>query len=125
MMATIASIGALLYSWVAAGRRPFTTAQAVMVVIPALALLLGALLQPSRPAPRVDARASLAVWVALAAVALAWQLLAYFDSPRRDHPTLSSLADDVMRDRPGRALMFLVWLALGWCILRPRARWRR
>jgi hypothetical protein len=107
---------ALLYSWVAAGRRPFTTTQEVMVVIPAIGVLLVALLRPSRPAPRPDARASLAVWLALAAVALAWQLAAYFSSPRRDHPTVSSIADDIMSNRPGRAFVFLLWLALGWSL---------
>jgi hypothetical protein len=92
-----------------------------MVVIPALAVLLAALLQPSRPAPRVDARVSLAVWLSLVAVALTWQLVAYLSSPRRDHPTLSTIADDVMSDRPGRAFVFLLWLALGWSLVaRPR-----
>ena len=117
----VAGVVALLYSWVAAGRRPFTTSQEVMVVIPVLAVLLVALLQPSRPAPWVDARASLAVWPTLAVVALAWQLVAYSSSPRRDHPTLSSIADDIMSDRPGRTFVFLVWLALGWSLV-ARAR---
>ena len=40
---------------------------------------------------------------------------------RADHPTLSVIADDIMSVHVGRALMFLLWLTLGWLLVkRPR-----
>ena len=54
-------------------------------------------------------------------LATAWELLALFSSPRDDHPTLSSMSDDVMSTHPGRALTFALWLLVGWLLfVRPR-----
>jgi hypothetical protein len=53
------------------------------------------------------------VWAALLLAIAAWELLAFFSSPRRDHPTLSSIADRIMSVHAGRALVFAAWLALG------------
>jgi hypothetical protein len=49
----------------------------------------------------------------LAAAAVAWQLAAYWSSPRAAHPTLSVIADEIMSVRAGRAFVFLCWLAVG------------
>jgi hypothetical protein len=113
-----------VYSWVAAGLRPFTFGEEVMVAIPAIAVLVAA----SRPSPPAgehevvrSSRGSAALWLALVAVAFTWELFAYFSSPRRDHPTLSVIADEVMSVHLGRAVLFLLWLALGWLlVMRPR-----
>ena len=54
-------------------------------------------------------------------LAVGWELLAYFSIPRDDHPTLSVIADEIMSVHVGRALMFLLWLVLGWLLVRnPR-----
>ena len=120
--------GAAVYSWIAAGFRPFTTTEDVLVAIPAIAVLVLA----CRPSPassppifdqpaRRASRGSVAVWIALVVLATVWELTALFSSPRADHPTLSVIADDIMSVHPGRALMFLLWLALGWVLVkRPR-----
>ena len=112
---------AAVYSWVAAGFRPFTVAEEVMVAIPAL-LVFAAAWRPSRaPATVRWSRASIACWLGLVVLAIGWELLAYFSSPREDHPTLSVIADEIMSVHVGRALMFLLWLALGWLLVRsPR-----
>ena len=109
------------YSWVAAGLRPFTLAEEVLVAIPAvLALVLA--MRPSETV-RTDSadaptRGSAAVWIGLVVLATGWELWAYFSSPRSAHPTLSVIADNVMSVRPGRALVFALWLALGWVLVR-------
>jgi hypothetical protein len=65
----------------------------------------------------------LAVWVGLIAAATLWELAALFSSPRDDHPTLSSIADDVMGTHPGRAATFALWLVVGWLLfVRPVER---
>jgi hypothetical protein len=117
-----------VYSWVAAGFRPFTLAEEVMVAIPAIVVLVAAW----RPRPSVvehpvmrSSRGSAALWLGLVVVAFAWELFAYFSSPREDHPTLSVIADEVMGVRLGRAVVFLMWIALGCAlVMRPRVERR-
>jgi hypothetical protein len=60
-----------------------------------------------------QARGGALMWVVLFGALAAWELTAFFSSPRHDHPTLSSIADTIMSTHPGRAGMFLAWLALG------------
>ena len=119
-MPTVVVIAAV-YSWVAAGLRPFTLAEEVMVAIPALAVFAAAW-RPSRPPAAVRwSRPSVALWLALVVLTVGWELLAYFSTPRHDHPTLSVIADEIMSVHVGRALMFLLWLGLGWLLVRsPR-----
>jgi hypothetical protein len=42
-----------------------------------------------------------------------WELQAFLQRPRRDHPTLSSLSNDLFRSPSSRAVALLLWLALG------------
>ena len=63
-------------------------------------------------------RGSAAIWLVLVVATVAWELAAYFSSPRSAHPTLSVIADNVMSVQPGRALVFALWLALGWILVR-------
>jgi hypothetical protein len=120
--ATVA--GVLVYSWLAAGFRPFSWPENLAVAMPALLVLVvvgrswGGL--PTRQAPDPEhsgaRRKTGAVWIGLVAVLVAWELTAYFSSPRRDHPTLSTIADDIMSSHPGRTVMFALWLVLGWLL---------
>ena len=56
-----------------------------------------------------------APWVVLVVALLAWQLAAYVQHPRSDHPTLSSLTNTALDPRPIRALAFAAWLlTAGW-----------
>jgi hypothetical protein len=126
-VATIA--GTLLYSWVAAGLRPFTGPENVAVALPVLLALVFLARRWGQPvdAPDPDpeharaCRVAGTVWIGLVSLLVAWELVAYFSSPRYDHPTLSTVADDIMSNHPGRAAMFVLWLALAWLLfIRPR-----
>jgi len=122
---------AAAYAWVAAGQQPFTLAQEMMVALPALAVLVVALSRPSWSGPSWSGpswsggagtkRGSTVPWVVLFVMGAAWELIAFFASPRADRPTLSSFADDAMGTHAGRAVMFLLWLALGWSLVKRRA----
>jgi hypothetical protein len=119
---TILTAGAIAaYAWIAAGLRPFTLSEEVLVAIPAL---LGLALATRTPGTtRTDSadaswRGSAAIWLGLVAIAAVWELSALFSSPRSAHPTLSVIADSVMSVHPGRALVFVLWLALGWVLVR-------
>jgi len=114
------------YAWIAAGLRPFTTPENLLVAVPIIGVGLLAARRartgPERP-HLVDApsrRRGSVVWVALAVGFAVWELNALFSSPRDDHPTLSSIADWIMSVHVGRAALFLCWLALGAALaLRP------
>jgi hypothetical protein len=119
--ATFVVAAVVACSWVASGLRPFTPSEEVLVAIPALlALLLSTRTSRTTGTGSVDAssRASAAIWLAFVVVAAAWEFNAFFASPRSAHPTLSVIADAVMSVRPGRALVFVLWLALGWVLVR-------
>jgi hypothetical protein len=112
-----------VYVWVAAALHPFTLGEEIMVAIPALLVLLGACWPTRRTAAgegRRSSRGSIAVWLLLVTLAVGWELYAYFSSPREQHPTLSIIADEIMSVHPGRALLFLGWLALGWVLVTRR-----
>ncbi|HEV2760997.1 MAG TPA: hypothetical protein VGV86_15665 [Acidimicrobiales bacterium] len=109
-------VGAALaaaYAWVAAGLRPFTWPSLVSVAIAGIvAITLGTRnRRPSKSSAHV--RSGALPWGVLCALLAAWELAAYAQSPRADHPTLSVLADQLLDWRPARALAFLAWMALG------------
>jgi hypothetical protein len=54
----------------------------------------------------------MARWAVLAALAAAWQLAAYLQHPRHDHPTLSSLTNAALDSHAARAASFVAWLAV-------------
>jgi hypothetical protein len=103
------------YSWLATGLRAFTIPVDVAVGVPTL-ILLGLSWHRSRLG-RVEAdrppRSSLMVWAALLGALALWELIAYVASPRQDHPTLSSISDDITSGHPARAVVFALWLVLG------------
>jgi hypothetical protein len=53
------------------------------------------------------------VWGVLAGTIAMWELQAFLQLPRRDHPTLSSLSNDLLQSPFSRAVALLMWLALG------------
>ncbi len=66
-------------------------------------------------------RRAAAPWAVLFGLLAVFEVAAYLSSPRRDHPTLSSMADALMNTHPGRAAVFALWLLLGWALLLRRA----
>lgn len=111
-----AVVVALAYGWWAAGLRPFTWPALAAVAGAGVAAIAVGTRLPPRPRPggdTGDARGGVAVWAVLAALVAGWELAAWLQQPRADHPTLSALADQVLDWRPARALAFSAWLALG------------
>jgi hypothetical protein len=107
---------ALVYSWIASGLRPFTHPEAVAVAIP---LVVGGIaMLRMHPDDTEAARRGTWIWAALFAALVAWELVSYRLSPRADHPTLSSIADWAMSAHPGRFVMFVAWLGVGYWLFR-------
>ena len=118
----------IVYSWIAAGFRPFTTPEDIVVALPVIPVLVLALWwRGSRPDPAPTgtthtAPRGTAMWLVLLGALVVWELAAYASTPRDDHPTLSSIADSIMSTHPGRAAIFALWLALGAALAFGRSR---
>lgn len=117
-----AAVAVAAFAWWAAGLAPFTTPSLVAVVGGGLvAMAAGARWLPRRPTPVEGAAppAGLAAWAVLVVALAAWELAAYVQHPRADHPTLSSLANDALRPRVVRAAALAGWLAVAARLARP------
>ncbi len=107
---------ALAYAWIASGLRAFTHPEAVAVAVP---IVVGGIAMLRLHPPTADAtRRGTWVWVALFAAVVAWELVSYRQSPRVDHPTLSSMADWAMSTHPSRFVVFVAWLGVGYWLFR-------
>ena len=114
--------GVAAYSWWATGLRSFTWPALVAVLgAGSAAAVVGARLPPVRH-PHIPPTARTALWAVVAVVA-GWQLAAYLQHPRAEHPTLSVFANRILDPHPVRALGFLVWLAGAAVLARFRTRW--
>lgn len=120
---------ALVFSWVAAGFRPFTQPENAAVAIPALLVVVVSWRRSDfgkdgRGGGIAPSGAAIAVWASILVLLTAWELIAYVSSPRDAHPTLSSISDSLMSVHAGRAAAFFGWLVVGWALfaLPRRAR---
>jgi len=108
-------VASVVCGWWATGLDPFST-RATWIVLAAgvVAMVVGRVTRRAGPPADIPPRAT-APWSVLAGALMAWQLAAYFQHPRSEHPTLSSLTNTALDPRPIRALAFAAWmLAAGW-----------
>lgn len=65
------------------------------------------------PGARRSAKRGEWVWGVLATLLTVWELQAFVQHPRREHPTLSSLSNELLASPTSRLIGVLAWLALG------------
>jgi hypothetical protein len=109
--------GAAAYAWMVTALYPFTwPALAGTVTGGAVAVAAGRRrgtpLRAGPASPPVPA-AGAVVWGLLLLALGAWEVAAFLQHPRPDHPTLSSLANGVFDSHATRAVAFLAWLGAG------------
>jgi hypothetical protein len=124
--AVVAVAAVVAYAWWAVGLAPFSWQATVAVVAAGVAAAVGSAWSgrrhrsspaggvtdrpPARDTTAPTQAPGLTRWAVLAVVAAAWQLAAYLQHPRDDHPTLSSLTNAALDSQPARAAAFVVWL---------------
>jgi hypothetical protein len=97
---------------VATGLRPFTLPALVAILGAGLvAIIIGRRLLPAVASGQPVSGVGL--WAVLAGAAVVWELQAFLQRPRSDHPTVSSLSNDLLQSHSSRAGALLVWLAAG------------
>ena len=106
------------YAWWAVALPPFSGQATAAVVLGGSAATAVGARQRRRRSRGTGDTAGIAAWAALAAAAGAWQLAAYLQHPRADHPTLSSLANEVLDSHMARTAAFVVWIAVAWGLAR-------
>ena len=97
------------YGWWAVSLPPFSgPATAAILLAGGAATAWGAVTPRTRRTSGEVGRAG--AWAALAVAVGSWQLAAYLQHPRQDHPTLSSLANALLDSQPARAAAFVLWI---------------
>jgi hypothetical protein len=100
-----------VYGWWAVGLPPFSGAATVAVVgAGVVAAWAGWHRRRSGGRARGAPEGGLAWWAVLAAAAVAWQLVAFVQHPRDDHPTLSSLTNVALDSQVARTAGFVAWI---------------
>jgi hypothetical protein len=120
----------VIYAAIATNFRANTQAMLITIAIPGAVVLTIAVargwLRPGRlvtehaGAPHHSKPANvvgLAIWLALIAIAVGFQLAMFMSNPRSVYPTLSSLLAGVFDTRALRAGAFALWLWLAWYLL--------
>lgn len=79
----------------------------------AFVLIVALRAERSPRAGRDRPRRGYLAWAGLAVAAFGWQLATYLQSPRAEHPTISSMLDAADAHDPLRAAVFLGWVVLG------------
>lgn len=103
-------------AWGATSLQPFThPALAVTLLTGMAVVVLGSQSRKTHPAAL---RTSPTLWIVLIAALALWELIAFVQLPRVDHPTLSSLANQVFDSHLVRATAFAAWVAAGFGIAR-------
>ena len=121
-LAAAAVVAAAIYGWWAVGLAPFSWPATVAVVGAGVLTAAWAAWRGhgSRASGGPDGRrgpdaggkraSGVVPWALLALAAAVWQLAAYVQHPRADHPTLSSLTNAALDARVPRTAAFVAWL---------------
>jgi hypothetical protein len=110
-----AAIAAAVRGWWVTALEPFSAPATVAVLAAGAAAMAIGRAGRERATSQVVPLSATVPWIALAGALAAWQLAAYVQHPRSEHPTLSSLINTALDPRPVRALAAGAWmLAAGW-----------
>jgi hypothetical protein len=124
-----AAVALIVYAWVAGSFDRYTWPVTVAIVIPAGAVVALSWRGPlrARPAPGPLDGFGVLAWGAVFIAAGVLELVSLLLQPSvrvssYAHPTLSYLMDPILSSHTGRSITLLVWLGLGWFLLRSTTK---
>ena len=125
-------LASVVYSWIAAGTEPFTWGADLLCAIAFVPMAAAAFVsfRRMRHASRVGGEfrglqepyQAQEPWLLVVGLLILWELVTYFagfGGHREEFPTLSVLYNSAAVLRPTKAILFLLWLGLGWVLFRP------
>ena len=131
-LSVFAVLASVAYSWIAAGTTPFTWGADLLCAVAFVPMAVAAFVsfRRMRQARRHggEFRAlgepyqALEPWLLVVGLLILWELVTYFagfGGHRDEFPTLSVLYNSAASLRPTKAVLFLLWLGLGWVLFRP------
>ncbi len=131
-LSIFAVFASVAYSWIAAGTKPFTWGADLLCAIAFAPMAAAAFVRfrRMREARRHDGEfrglqepyQALEPWLLVVGLLILWELVTYFagfGGHREEFPTLSVLYNSAASLRPTKAILFLLWLCLGWGLFRP------
>jgi hypothetical protein len=119
----VAAATAAGYAWWVSALGPFTLPSLGAVMAGgAVAMALGARLP--EPPPVALRRPGLRVGLAVVIAIGLWELASFLQHPRSEHPTISSLLNDLFASHPARTVGFLLWLTVTAELARRLKTWR-
>jgi hypothetical protein len=115
----VAIVVVFAYGWWAVSLPPFSwQATAAVVGGGAVGLLVGS--RRRRRSRGKGPATGVGWWLAVAGAMALWQLVAYVQAPRHEHPTVSSLANALLETQPARATAFVLWVLGGVALAQRR-----
>ena len=100
------------FAWGATALRPFTVPALVVVLGGGVAAMAcGRLVRPPSHPARLRLPGRPVVWAALLAVLAGWELTAFAQHPRSEHPTISSVTNGLFESHAVRAVTLWLWLS--------------
>lgn len=99
----------LAYGWWAVSLPPFSATATVAVLGGGAAAIVAGTCGRRRRRSRTAEVGSTGPWLLLASVGALWQVAAFVQGPRDEHPTLSSLTNALLGSQPARAAAFALW----------------
>jgi hypothetical protein len=123
--APLVLVAIIAYSVVVGGFARYSWPATVSVLLPGVVVLWISWRLPSRPSsdPGPIGSVGVVAWVSVFVGAAIWELITLLQqpslsSPSYAHPTLSTLTDPILASHPGRAIGLILWLSLGWFLVR-------
>jgi hypothetical protein len=117
-----AVIGAVLagYAWAAGGAVPFSTTSLVFVLVPGVVIAAIAYAWPPERIPPPDKLdvTGMSYWAIAVAALFEWEAAAFKDNSLPWHPSLTDLINPLLGPHLVRSAAVLLWMLVGWALVR-------